>query len=133
MDSVEARRLESLRSWVAGHFQDATSYESVSGKLRVIDAILRENWIEAGETLKLQALGVCFGDALLQELPGLDWIVVDDDEGRAPALRYGNSSIVLFPVTAISKRVERGERVDVYHLFGEFLKGVSKAIEEGAA
>ena len=47
---------------------------------------------------------------------GLAWIAVEDEYGRDPALRDGETSIILFPMTTISKRIERGEIVDVLKL-----------------
>jgi len=82
----------------------------------LIDAILKSNSIGADETWKLQSLGVVFGDALAQEL-GLIWVAVDDEYGRDPALSVPGTSMLSFPLTSISKRIERGETVDVFHLF----------------
>ena len=58
--------LETSRKWVKGHFTEAASekYDPISGKLRVIDAVLKSGWVEPTETWKLQSLGVAFGDAL---------------------------------------------------------------------
>lgn len=48
---------------------------------------------------------------------GLTWVAVEDEFGRDPALRDQGSTIVIFPLTTISKRVERGETVDIRNLF----------------
>jgi hypothetical protein len=114
----EARWIEESRAWVRGHFTPEASdqYESVEGKLRVIDAILANEWVDPSETWKLQSLGIAFGDAISQKLM-LDWITVDDEQGGCPALNWPGTSIISFPLTAISKRVEAGEVVDVRRLF----------------
>jgi hypothetical protein len=114
----EVARVEKQRSWVRDHYDQAArhQYETVDGKLRLLDTILRSNLIDPGETWKLQCLGITFGDALAQRL-GLVWIAAEDEHGRDPALRDGDTSIVMFPMTTISKRVERGETVDVLRLF----------------
>jgi hypothetical protein len=114
----ELNRIEAARTWVKGHFsvEPDQRYEPVDGKLRVIDAILANGWIESGETWKLQALGIAFGDALSQRLK-LDWVTVDDEYGCDPALHWPGTSIYSYPLTMISKRVEAGERVDVSSLF----------------
>jgi len=110
--------LDAARAWVKGHFTESQDekYEPIEGKLRVIDAILGNAWIEPSETRKLQSLGVALGDAIAQKLL-LDWVMVDDEFGRAPALNWPGSSLICSPVTMISKRVEEGEKVDVYDLF----------------
>jgi NAD-dependent SIR2 family protein deacetylase len=77
---------------------------------------LKNKWIEPSEIVKLQCLGVTFGDALAQKL-GLKWVAVEDEYGRDPALIVEGTSIITFPLTSISKRIENGEEVDVFNLF----------------
>ena len=48
---------------------------------------------------------------------GLDWKMVEDQYGTSPCLALKGTSVVLYPQTMISKRVERGETVDVFNLF----------------
>lgn len=114
----DLERVEAQRTWVRNHYEPGaqSQYDTIEGKLRVISIILRENWIRPDETVKLQCLGITYGDALAQKL-GLTWIAVEDEYGRDPALIAEGTSIRIFPLTSISKRVERGETVDVYELF----------------
>jgi hypothetical protein len=110
--------LAAARSWVKGHFSEDPDlkYEPITGKLRLLEAILANGWVEPSETWKLQALGICLGDALAQELL-MDWVLVDDEYGRSPALNWPGTTIYTFPQTLISKRIEQGEIVDVKGLF----------------
>jgi Domain of unknown function (DUF3806) len=118
LNSHEIIDLESKRRWVREHYDESArqQYDTLEGKLRLLDAILRNKWVAADETLKLQCLGVAFGDAVAQKI-GLTWVALEDDYGRDPALALEGTSIHLFPLTQISKRVEQGEEVDVYDLF----------------
>lgn len=127
----EVERVEAQRRWVREHYTRATTseFESLQGKLRVIDIILREHWVAAEETVKLQCLGIAFGDALVQRL-GLKWVAVEDEYGRDPALQLEGTSILLFPLTTISKRIERGESVDVYDLFERACGTVERIVRE---
>ena len=124
---AESARVETQRSWVRDHYDEAVRrhHETIDGKLRLLDTILRSNWIEPSETWKLQCLGNTFGDALAQRL-GLVWVAVEDEHGRDPALRDENTSIVTFPMTTISKRVERGEAVDVRRLFDMACQSITR-------
>ena len=117
LSDADVARLGAQRKWVLDHDDDHRLAESVEGKLRLLSVILRENWIAPEETVKLQSLGVVFGDALAQEL-SLSWRMVEDDFGRDPALVVEGTTIQIFPLTMISKRIEDGERVDVADLFG---------------
>ncbi len=111
-------RVEAQRKWVREHYppESEQEYQSLEGKLDLLDAILKNKWIEPTETVKLQCLGIAFGDALAQKL-GLKWVAVEDEYGRDPALIVEGTSIITFPLTAISKRIESGEDVDVFALF----------------
>ena len=118
LEPSDKANLDEARTWVKEHFTDSADekYSSIDGKLRVLDTILRSKWVEPAETVKLQSLGVAFGDAIAQALM-LEWVVVNDEYGRSPALNWPGTSLCIYPLTMISKRVEDGEEVDVYGLF----------------
>ena len=120
LSDADSDWLEGARAWVKGHFTDHAEekYSSVSGKLRLIDAILTNGWVLADETWKLQALGAAFGDALSQELL-LDWVSVEDELGATAALNWPGTSVLSFPLTMIAKRIERAEQIDAHVLFDE--------------
>jgi hypothetical protein len=119
--------IEAKRAWVRGHYDPKAQdqYLTVEGKLRLLDTILKSGWIEATEKLKLQCLGIAFGDAVAQELD-LKWVAVEDEYGRDPALHLAGTSIILFPLTMISKRIERGEIVEV----GVMFQGICERVRE---
>jgi hypothetical protein len=120
-------RIEELREWVRGFFEAASQplYEEYNQKLRLLNAILRNGWIEPSKTWELQSLGIALGDALVQRC-GFEWVVVEDEHGRDPALRLPGTTIIVYPLTMISKRVEKGESVDVSAL----IDGVAQKAEE---
>ena len=72
--------------------------------------------LAADNTVELQSLGILLGDLIATRCQ-LDWVVVQDNYGADPALRNGATSQLLFPLTMLSKRVERGEPVRVAQLF----------------
>ena len=125
--------LAAKRDWVKGHYEPHAQqkYETVEGKLALVDAILENGWVTATDTLKLQCLGITFGDALAQHM-GLTWVTVEDEYGRNPALQLAGSSVLVFPMTSISKRVERGEIVDVYDLFNAACKTIRTTARDSA-
>ena len=133
LDPDDIADLEAKRTWVRGHYDEAArhKYDTLDGKLRLLAAILRNKWIAPDETLKLQCLGVTFGDALAQRL-GLMWVAVEDDYGRDAALALDGTLVRVFPLTSISKRIERGEEVDVYRLFEEACTTIERLGREGA-
>jgi hypothetical protein len=128
----EIADLEAKRRWVRDHYEESArgEYHSIEGKLRLLDTILHNKWINPDETLKLQCLGVAFGDALAQHF-GLTWVAVEDDYGRDPALILAGSSLRIFPLTSISKRIERGEAVEVYRLFEDACATIRRIQTQG--
>ena len=133
LNAVDIADLEAKRTWVREHYDEAArhEYDTLEGKLRLLDTILRNKWVAPDETVKLQCLGVTFGDALAQKL-GLVWVAVEDDYGRDPALTLEGTSVRVFPLTSISKRIERGEEVDVYGLFEHACDTIERVQREGA-
>jgi hypothetical protein len=119
--------------WVCEHYDEAArhKYDTLDGKLNLLDTILRNKWIAPDETLKLQCLGVTFGDALAQRL-GLTWVAVEDQYGRDPALIFNGTSILIFPLTSISKRIERGEEVEIHGLFEDACSTIERLRRESA-
>lgn len=66
----------------------------------------------------LQALGVVLGDIAATQYD-YQWVAFIDARGRTRALRHADTGKIVFPVTAISQRVESGLPVDVRALFKE--------------
>ena len=125
----DVAHLQAKRKWVLGHADDVSRVRTVEGKLWLVDTIIQQRWISADETVKLQALGVVLGDAVAQEMQ-LEWRMVEDEHGRDPALVVPNTTIRLFPMTMISKRIEGGEEVDVLDLFGRLCGQVKTLVRE---
>lgn len=62
----------------------------------------------------------------------LSWIAVHDELGRDPALRWLSTSTLVFPRTAVSKRVEDDIEIDIYKMFGGFQKAIKSALDNQA-
>jgi hypothetical protein len=73
-----------------------------------IQAVLNSNTIEPEAIYSLEALGVAFGRVFIENHAAFDWWMVIDETGRDPAIRYKESSMLLFPQDMILKRIEDG-------------------------
>jgi len=122
-------RIEAQRKWVRDHFEPHSQheYDTLVGKLRLLRTIVSERWVEPHETVKLQSLGITLGDALVQEL-GMRWVAVEDEQGRNSAIEFPGTTVVAFPLTMISKRIERGEDVDVLELFKSICSKIREVV-----
>jgi uncharacterized protein DUF3806 len=107
------------------------AYQSIPGKLGLITAILEAKAFQPDQTFELQGLGLILGDALAARL-GMEWKMMEDKYGVSPCLVLGGTSIVLFPQTMISKRIERGETVDILPMFGGIVAKIEELQAKGA-
>ncbi len=83
--------------------------------LPVLQNLIDDRVFNKSQTYELQSLGVAFGDVLSSELP-LRWVMVTDEYGTDPTLRFKKTTVQINALTMISKRIERNERVDVSEL-----------------
>ena len=103
-------------------------YSAAAGKLGALRALLQAKVFNANQTYELQSMGIVLGDVFVQDM-GFKWVMVEDVYGRDPALQYRDTSVLLFPLTMISKRVERGEEVDVFDLYNGIAAQATKQLE----
>jgi hypothetical protein len=114
------QNIEAKRTWVKNHYtpEAINEYDTIAGKLTLLDTILKSNWIEKDETVKQQSLGITLGDIFVQDM-NFTWVQVEDEYGTDPAIKLPDTTIILFPLTMISKRVESGQDIDIYDFYQE--------------
>ena len=113
----------------AEHIVFEITSQSLSGKiadLQLIQRVLDTNLIEPEATYSLQALGIAFGKVYVNAHSDYDWWIAEDEYGRDPAIRYKETTILVFPQTIISKRIEDKESVDIKSLYD----GLHKMLED---
>ena len=117
--SVEdARRLEKQRVLVAEVVREeygAVKLNKKKSDLPILQRRIDDHVFKKTQTYELQCLGVAFGDVLSDEFP-LRWVMVTDEYGTDPTLRYKTTSVQINAITMISKRVERDEPVSLLYL-----------------
>jgi hypothetical protein len=113
----EAARLEQQRAVVAAAAKRSgtASLTGTKSDLPVLQRLIDDKVFEKSQTYELQCLGVAFGDVLTSELP-LRWMMVTDEYGTDPTLRFKKTTVQINALTMISKRLERDEHVDVSEL-----------------
>lgn len=94
--------------------------------LRVLQQLIDLRVLKPDQTFELQALGVALGDVMAAQL-GLQWVAVQDEYGRSRGLRLGETQVVIFPVTMISKRIE----LDVDFTVDELYRKSRQTVEQG--
>ena len=128
LSEADKSRLDQHRAVVEKYLSEEdrnTKYLTAAGKLGLLRALLDAKTFSADQTYELQSMGIVFGDAFVENM-GFHWVTVEDEYGRDPALKFKETNVLIFPLTMISKRIEKGEEVDVFDLFN----GVADQVEE---
>jgi len=111
-------RLEQQRAVVAAAAKwrcGTTALTKTKSDLPVLQNLIDDRVFNKSQTYELQSLGVAFGDVLASELP-LRWVMITDEYGTDPTLRFKETTVQINALTMISKRVERDEPVKVSEL-----------------
>lgn len=129
LTAADEQRLDEQRAVVTRYLEGEglKKYEAAAGKLGTLRALLAAKVFRADQTYELQSMGIVLGDVFVQDM-GFHWVVVADEHGRDPAIQYAETSVILFPLTMISKRVEAGENVDVFDLYNGVAARASELI-----
>ena len=118
LTSRDNQRLDQQRA-IVGHAAKQRYGTSALTKtqkdLPILQHLLDDKVFKKSQTYELQSLGVAFGDVLGSEFP-LRWMMITDEYGTDPTLRFKNTSVTINALTMISKRVERDEPVDLLEL-----------------
>ena len=110
-------RLDRQRALISATVREryGSSLTQTTKDLPVLQRLVDDSVFNKSQTYELQCLGIAFGDVLASALP-LRWVMVTDEFGTDPTLRYKNSSWNVNALTMVSKRVERGEKPDLSEL-----------------
>jgi hypothetical protein len=83
--------------------------QDAGARANLLQVMVDSQVFRVDQTFELQALGVVLGDILCDEVP-FQWVMITDEYGCDPTLRWKATSIHLNALTMISKRIERNER-----------------------
>jgi len=105
---------------------DGARLSQTTEDLALIQHVINSRAIQPTERYELQCLGVALGRVLARNVGGLDWAIVEDEYGRDPTLRYRQTSLQVNVLTMISKRIERGDSVDIQEMYS----GLARHVDE---
>lgn len=70
------------------------------------------------------AVGVAFGDALIEYIPGLAWADIQDEYGPGVVLRYKETTLTIAAPVMLVKRFDRGESFELQFMANELKRYV---------
>lgn len=95
--------------------------DGTTADLRTLQRLVDSKAIAPTQTYELQSLGIALGRVMKNTTP-LVWVAVEDEYGRDPALNVPGTSVLLFPMTMISKRVEEGRALPIEALYEKMVE-----------
>jgi Domain of unknown function (DUF3806) len=118
LSAQDVARLERQRGVVALAVKErfGVSLTRTIADLPVLQRLVDDNVFAKSQTYELQCVGIAFGDVLVSELQ-LRWVMVSDEYGTDPTLRFEKTTLRFNALTMISKRIEEGRQVDIAGLF----------------
>lgn len=127
----EEDRLEAQRALVSAEISARYGWKlkRTSADIVYLQRLLDDRVFSGDQTYELQSLGVCFGDVLAAK-GDLRWVIVNDEYGEDPTLRWAETSVQINVLTVLSKRVEDGDEIDVAYLAAALLARGSKLAKE---
>jgi hypothetical protein len=108
-----------------------TGLDGTRADLDRIQQIVDSGFVAREATYTLQALGMAFGKVFVNENSGYDWWMVQDEYGRDPAIRFQRTTLLAFPRTMLSKRMEDSESIDVSGLYDQLRGRLSELVDDG--
>lgn len=116
--TADILKAESLRDWVRQQYlpEARTQFDTIEGKLRIIEVILQQKPVEARPAPEVQALEMVFADALVQETD-LKWAVIDNDHQRVFVMTTAGAPPVIFSPVPASKIMQAVLDANLAELF----------------
>lgn len=114
----DSSRLDQRRAIVAAAAKQrygTSAMKKTVADLPVLQRLIDDKVFSKSQTYELQCLGIAFGDVLATELP-LRWMMVTDEYGTDPTLRFEGTTVQVNALTMISKRIEKDEKVNLREL-----------------
>jgi hypothetical protein len=133
LSETDRARLDQQRAIVLAAARQRYGTPVLTGTLEdlpVLQFLIDDKVFSKTQTYELQSLGIAFGDVLASELP-LRWVMVTDEYGTDPTLRFKNTTWQFNALTMISKRIEKDEVVDLRELLRRTQEHLTRLSESG--
>jgi hypothetical protein len=84
--------------------------------LAVLQRLVDDKAFSVRQTYEWQCVGIALGEVFASQTP-LRWVIVEDELGRDMALEYPGTTVLVYPRTMVSKRVEQGRDIPLRALY----------------
>jgi len=131
LSTADMLRLESLRQWAREHYQPEAQqkYDSVEGKLIIIDAIVTQRHGSKLKSEELQGLEITFGDALAHAT-AMEWATLEDHSGRTFVMLTPQTPPRLWQLNSVAHWMASGAHGSISAVFDEIVGLIKAQIKE---
>jgi hypothetical protein len=125
------------RMWLLGsQISEQITGDKMNGSMDDLDrlqTIVDSAQIPIDHTQELESLGIVFGKVFVNATANYDWWVMEDEYGKDVCIRYKETSLLIFPQTMLSKRIEDGAVLNVIDLFHSIRQELDRIKNENFA
>jgi hypothetical protein len=118
LDPADRQRLARQEAVVATALRTryGAALRHTEDDLPLLQRLVDDKAFGVGQTYEWQCVGIALGQVLAHETP-LRWVMVEDELGRDPALELPGTTVHVYPLTMVSKRVEQGRDIPIRALY----------------
>ncbi|WP_286031248.1 DUF3805 domain-containing protein [Phocaeicola coprophilus] len=95
-----------------------------------IQRLLDSGRFNKGQRAAWESFGIAFGTILVNEMDGMEWVTVIDGKKEYPALRFGDSSVMVYPLSLIWDYVKNGKPCDLKAEYARIESEVEKVLND---
>ncbi len=125
------------RMWLLGsQISEQITGDKMNGSMDDLDrlqTIVDSAQIQIDHSQELESLGIVFGKVFVNATANYDWWVMEDEYGKDVCIRYKETSLLIFPQTMLSKRIEDGAVLNVIDLFHSIRQELDRIKNENFA
>lgn len=88
-----------------------------SNDLNYCQRVIDDNLIDFNNGYAVECIGVAFGRVLANNIPDLDWWIIEDEFGRDLTIRYKNTSLRFNVIHMVKRRLMEGIMVNLNDMY----------------
>lgn len=127
LSTTDMLQIESQREWVREHYLPPArdKFNTIEGKLNIIDAILNGPTSGALSADQQRALEIVFADALMQDTKA-QWAIVVEGEVRTPAFLIAGSKAMVMPLVSFVQLSSAKDVADLRNTFDRTVQSINQ-------
>lgn len=125
LSTSDMLQIEEKKQWVKENAPPDLrhQYDSVAGKLKIINAILNQHPPLPLHLKQQRSLDIAFADALMQE-SGAQWAMLESGSKRTLVLVMPALSLTIFPLVPVVKLLADGTALNLQQIFNSSLQAL---------